>query len=147
MAGAWWAKAVSDDQRGSILNNAVAETVQKSVLARCGAQAGVDEGLVTDPVACDWRPEMIACPADKSDAGCLTPRQVDAIKKMMSPFVNSKGKSSTRIRTSPERQRNGPAGTTVAAIPLRRARTLTTPCTISFCGTWPIRPSARTSIR
>jgi feruloyl esterase len=91
MAGAWWAKAVSDDQRGSILNNAVAETVQKSVLARCGAQAGVDEGLVTDPVACDWRPEMIACPADKSDAGCLTPRQVNAIKTMMSPFVNSKG--------------------------------------------------------
>jgi hypothetical protein len=91
MAGAWWAKAVSDDQRGSILNNAVAETVQKSVLARCSAQAGVDEGLVTDPVACDWRPEMIACPADKSDAGCLTPRQVNAIKKMMSPFVNSKG--------------------------------------------------------
>ena len=66
MAGAWNAQAVADDQRGSVLNNAVAETVQKSVLARCGAQAGVDEGLVTDPASCDWRPEMIACSANKT---------------------------------------------------------------------------------
>ena len=49
IAGAWYAQAVADAQRGSVLNNAVAEIVQKSVLARCGAQAGVDEGLVTDP--------------------------------------------------------------------------------------------------
>ena len=48
-----------------MLNTAAAEMVQKSVLARCGAQAGVDEGLVTDPASCDWRPESIACPADK----------------------------------------------------------------------------------
>ena len=48
MAGAWWAQAVSDEQRGSVLNRTVAETVHKSVLARCGAQAGVEEGLVTE---------------------------------------------------------------------------------------------------
>ena len=74
-----------------MLNNAVAETVHKSVLARCGAQAGVDEGLVTDPASCDWRPEMVACSSNKSESGCLTPRQVDAIKRLMSPAVNSKG--------------------------------------------------------
>ncbi len=91
MAGAWWAQAVSDEQRGSVLNTAVAEIVQKSVLSRCGAQAGVDEGLVTDPVSCDWRPEMILCSSDKTDGGCLSARQVDAIKQMMKPAVNSKG--------------------------------------------------------
>jgi feruloyl esterase len=92
MAGAaWWARAVSDGERGSILNRAVAETVHKSVLARCGAQAGVDEGLVTDPLSCDWKPEMVACSSGNADSGCLTPRQVEAITRMMSPAVNSKG--------------------------------------------------------
>ena len=91
IAGAWDAQAVADAQRGSVLSNAVAETVQKSVLARCGAQAGVDEGLVTDPASCDWRPEMIACSATKSESGCLTDRQVAAVKQLTRPAVNSKG--------------------------------------------------------
>jgi len=91
IAGAWHAQAVADAQRGSVLSNAVAETVQKSVLARCGAQAGVDEGLVTDPASCDWRPEMIACSATKSESGCLTDRQVAAVKQLTRPAVNSKG--------------------------------------------------------
>src|SRR5262249_20113124 len=61
IAGAWFAQAVSDGNGGSVLNAAAADAVHRSVLARCGAQAGVDEGFVTDPVTCDWRPEMIAC--------------------------------------------------------------------------------------
>jgi feruloyl esterase len=89
-AGAWFAQAVSDGQGGSVLNAAAAQAVHKSVLARCGAQAGVDEGLVTDPASCDWRPDMAAC-ASGADAGCLTPRQVDAVRRLMSPVVNSKG--------------------------------------------------------
>lgn len=91
MAGAWWAQAVSNEQRGSVLNPTVAETVHKSVLARCGAQAGVEEGLVTDPVSCDWKPEMVMCSSNNGDPGCLTPRQVEAVKRMMSPVVNSNG--------------------------------------------------------
>jgi Tannase and feruloyl esterase len=91
MAGAWWAQAVSDGERGSILNPTVADTVHKSVLVRCGAQAGVEEGLVTDPLSCDWKPDMIACSSTNGDSGCLTPRQVEAVKRMMSPVVNSQG--------------------------------------------------------
>jgi feruloyl esterase len=61
------------------------------VLARCGAQSGVHEGLVTDPASCDWRPEMIACSSDTVDSGCLTRRQVDAVKQLMSPVRNARG--------------------------------------------------------
>jgi hypothetical protein len=92
ISGAWNAQAVRDEQRGSVVNSAVAATVHQSVLSRCGAQAGVDEGLVTDPPSCDWQPDMIACSSTRSDSGCLTPRQVAAIKRLMSPAVNSKGK-------------------------------------------------------
>ena len=91
VAGSWYARAVADPQRGSVLNNSVAEIVQKSVLAKCGAQAGVDEGLVTDPASCDWRPESIACSTTKTESGCLTPRQVEAVTQLMRPAVNSKG--------------------------------------------------------
>ena len=66
---------MSDEQRGSVLNRTTAETVHKSVLARCGAQAGVEEGLVTDPLSCDWKPEMVACSSNNGDSECLTPRR------------------------------------------------------------------------
>ncbi|PWT86333.1 MAG: hypothetical protein C5B57_01285 [Blastocatellia bacterium] len=93
IAGAWFAQAVNDGQGGSVLNQAAADAVHKSVIARCGAQAGVDEGLVTDPVRCDWNPEMIACSDTASASDCLTPAQVTAIKRLMSRVVNAKSKA------------------------------------------------------
>jgi feruloyl esterase len=90
IASAWFAQAVSDGRGGSVLNAAAADAVHESVLARCGAQAGVDEGLVVDPGACDWHPELIVCASGSTSPDCLTPRQVDAVKRLMSPAVNSK---------------------------------------------------------
>jgi Tannase and feruloyl esterase len=74
VAAAWFAQAFSDSQGGSVLNVAVAEVVHKSVLEHCGAQAGVEEGLVTDPTSCKWQPEMIACHSEIGDPRCLTRR-------------------------------------------------------------------------
>jgi Tannase and feruloyl esterase len=91
IAAAWFAKAFSDGHGGSVLDDRAAQIVHKSVLQHCGAQAGVDEGLVTDPASCKWQPEMIACHANSTDLDCLTPRQVQAIKQLMSPATNSKG--------------------------------------------------------
>jgi len=91
IAGAWWAQAVNGEGGASILNDDIAKAVHASVPARCGAQAGAEEAVVTDPASCDWRPDMIACAPQGSGADCLTPRQVDAVKRLMSPVVNSKG--------------------------------------------------------
>ena len=91
IAAAWFAKAFSDGHGGSVLDDTAAQIVHKSVLQHCGAQAGVDEGLVTDPPSCKWHPEIIACQADSNDSDCLTPRQVQAVKRLMSPATNSKG--------------------------------------------------------
>ncbi len=93
MAGAWWAQAVTGGQ-GSIVDRTVAETVHRSVLARCGAQAGVEEGVVTDPASCDWKPEMAACgAAGAASPACLTPQQVQAVKRMTAPVVDSRGRT------------------------------------------------------
>jgi len=91
MAAAWFAQAISDGHGGSVLDEAAARTIHASVLARCGAQAGVEEGLVTDPPSCDWRPDMIACAAGAHAAACLTPPQVSAVTRLMTPVRNSAG--------------------------------------------------------
>ena len=91
IAAAWFARAVDDGHGGSVLNAAAAQAVHKSVLEHCGAQAGVDEALVTDPPSCRWQPEMIACPSGNDDPHCLNAKQVAAIERLMSPAVNSKG--------------------------------------------------------
>jgi feruloyl esterase len=91
LAGAWFAQAISDGHGGSVLNAEAAQAVHKSVLELCGAQAGVEEGLVTDPPSCKWQPEMIACAQGSSGSDCLNPRQVAAVRRLMTPVTNSKG--------------------------------------------------------
>ena len=88
---AWFAQAVSDGHGGSVLNAAAARAIDNSVLQHCGAQDGVEEGFVVDPPACKWQPEMIACASGQGGGDCLNPRQVAAVKRLMSPAINSKG--------------------------------------------------------
>ena len=88
---AWFAQAVSDGHGGSVLSAAAARAIDKSVLQHCGTQDGVEEPFVTDPPSCKWQPEMIACPSAEGGPDCLNPRQVLAVKRLMSPAINSKG--------------------------------------------------------
>jgi len=74
-----------------VLNADAAGAIHKSVLEHCGAQSGVDEGLVTDPPSCRWQPEMIACTSADSGTDCLNAKQVAAVRRLMTPATNSKG--------------------------------------------------------
>ena len=91
IAAAWFAQGFSDGHGGSVLNDAAAALVHKSVLAQCGAQAGVEEGLVTDPTSCKWKPQIIECHSNDGSPDCLSHRQVAAINHLMTPVTNSKG--------------------------------------------------------
>jgi hypothetical protein len=91
IAAAWFAQAVSDGHGGSLLNAEAAKVVHKSVLEHCGGQAGVEEGLVTDPPSCKWEPEMVACRSGNSGPDCLNAKQVAAVKRLMTPATDSKG--------------------------------------------------------
>ena len=92
IAAAWFAQAITDGHGGSVLDADAAQAVHKSVLQHCGAQAGTDEGIVTDPPSCRWHPEMIACAQGSATLDCLSPRQVAAVRRLMTPATNSKGK-------------------------------------------------------
>lgn len=65
--------------------------INKSVLEHCGAQDGVEEGMVIDPPSCKWQPEMIACEPPRDGPDCLSSKQVAAVKRLMTPVTNSKG--------------------------------------------------------
>lgn len=69
IGGAWNSQAIDDGAGHSLLDSAVASIVHKSVLNRCGAQAGVAEPFVSDPLSCDWTPKLIACAGDRSEIG------------------------------------------------------------------------------
>jgi feruloyl esterase len=91
IAAAWFAQAISNGHGGSVLNADAAQAIHKSVLEHCGAQSGLDEGVVTDPPSCRWQPEMIACTSGSSGTDCLSAKQVAAVRRLMTPATNSKG--------------------------------------------------------
>lgn len=88
----WIAQSVSDGKGGSVLDLAAAAAVHRSVLSACGAQSGVNAGMVTDPASCAWRPKSIACHTNEASANCLSAAQVPAIAKVMQLPTNSRGK-------------------------------------------------------
>ena len=90
-AAVWFWQAIHDGKGGSVLNAMAANAVHKSVLRVCGAQAGLDEGVVADPPSCKWQPEVLACGTGGDSPDCLSARQVAAVKKLMTPATNSKG--------------------------------------------------------
>ena len=55
--------------------------VQRAVLAACDAADGLQDGLVSNPLACHFDPSVLACKgADAND--CLTSAQVDTLKML-----------------------------------------------------------------
>jgi feruloyl esterase len=56
--------------------------VTRAVVEACDATDGLKDGLVDDPRTCTFDPGKLACQAGADDATCLTPPQVDAIRKV-----------------------------------------------------------------
>ena len=64
--------------------------IKEGLLNRCDAKDGVADGLISDPLACDFDPEMLACKGEKSDS-CLAPEKAAAIKKALAGPRTSDG--------------------------------------------------------
>lgn len=54
----------------------------RAVLAQCDALDGVKDGLISDPLRCDFKPAEIACHKGQPPDTCLTPREVTALQKL-----------------------------------------------------------------
>ncbi len=57
------------------------QLVQDAALAKCDALDGAKDGLVSDPVHCQFDPEVLQCRGAES-ASCLTAAQVEAVRNV-----------------------------------------------------------------
>ncbi|KAF7363672.1 Carboxylic ester hydrolase [Mycena sanguinolenta] len=62
--------------------------VAEEVLAQCDELDGVRDGIITEPDACDFRPEALACNG-RSTEQCLTSPQVEALHKIYAPLYDN----------------------------------------------------------
>ena len=61
--------------------------IHDAVLTACDANDGVKDGLVENPLACRFDPQVLQCKGDSAD-GCLTAAQVESAKALYAPVLN-----------------------------------------------------------
>ena len=74
-------QAITDDDR---------KLIADALLKQCDAKDGLADGMISDPLDCDFDPEVLACRQGK-DQSCLSPAKVAAIKKVMGGPMTSGG--------------------------------------------------------
>ncbi len=61
-----------------------------ALMKQCDAKDGVADGMISDPLGCDFDPAVLACKPGQSDA-CITPEKTAAIKKAFAGPKNTYG--------------------------------------------------------
>ncbi|KAJ7739812.1 tannase and feruloyl esterase [Mycena metata] len=72
------------------ISPALWSVVSAEILRQCDALDGVLDGIITEPDACDFRPEAIQCTAGNT-ANCLTPIQVETVRNIFTPLFGLQG--------------------------------------------------------
>ena len=75
---------------GGLLTQAKLQMLNTAVLNACDATDGVKDGLITEPRSCKFDPAALACKGEDADS-CLTPVQVESVKRMYAPSKFSNG--------------------------------------------------------
>jgi feruloyl esterase len=68
---------------GSALSDTDKKLIVDSLRKSCDADDGLADGLVSDPVGCDFDPAALVCAGTKNDT-CLSATQASAVKKALS---------------------------------------------------------------
>jgi feruloyl esterase len=76
---------------GGLLPQAKLTMLNEAVLNACDAQDGVKDGLLSNPTACKFDAATLACKGEEAE-GCLTPAQLQSVKRMYAPSKFSDGK-------------------------------------------------------
>jgi feruloyl esterase len=82
----WIADAVLRDP-ASYIPPAKYPMIHQAAVAACDAHDGLKDGLIDDPRACHFDPQVLLCKAG-DEPSCLTAPQVKAAKQIYSPAVN-----------------------------------------------------------
>jgi feruloyl esterase len=74
-------KAITDNDR---------KLVMDALMKQCDAKDGVADGMIFDPLACDFDPQVLECKAGENES-CLAPNKVAAIRKAFDGPKTSQG--------------------------------------------------------
>lgn len=67
-------------------------TVHADVLKQCDALDGLVDGVIEDPLMCQYDPSGLTCPEGTTHStSCLTPTQVKTVKAVYEPLLNRNG--------------------------------------------------------
>ncbi|HKJ73996.1 MAG TPA: tannase/feruloyl esterase family alpha/beta hydrolase [Alphaproteobacteria bacterium] len=72
------------------LSAAQTKMIAADALKRCDPEDGVKDGLMSDPMQCDFDPRQLECKAGEKSDSCLTPAQVTRARELYGP-IKSKG--------------------------------------------------------
>ncbi|KAF8580535.1 tannase and feruloyl esterase [Ramaria rubella] len=66
--------------------------ISQEILSQCDGLDGVEDGIITDPDQCVFRPETLLCTAQtKNTSSCITALQVAALRNIYQPLFGTKG--------------------------------------------------------
>ena len=65
--------------------------IHQAVLDACDAIDGLKDGLIDDPTRCHFDPKVLQC-AGEDKPSCLTARQVQTARTILSPATTSSGR-------------------------------------------------------
>jgi len=88
-----WDVRVNTDANGNaILTDNKLPALHAAVINACGHDDGTSDGIITDPQNCHFDPASIQCPAGTDNNSCLTPAQVDVVRKFYAGPSDPRGR-------------------------------------------------------
>jgi hypothetical protein len=75
------AQAISDNDRKIFMD---------ALIKQCDAKDGIADGMISDPLGCDFDPVVLTCKGEKNDS-CLSAEKVAAIKQVFAGPKTSRG--------------------------------------------------------
>ena len=87
----WFAQALGKDP-ASMIPRETLTALHQGVLAACDANDGATDGVLENPLACTFDPQVLACSSSGGAAqpGCLTTAQVDAVRNVYGGAQNTR---------------------------------------------------------
>lgn len=86
--GQLWTAHATLGMPGAVLDHDALKLVTKKVMELCDANDGVKDGILTDPRACHFDPNVLQCRSGQKTGSCLSEPQVKALKMIYQGAVN-----------------------------------------------------------
>lgn len=84
-----WVHAATNGTPGAFLPASAYPMLHAAVMKRCDGLDGVIDGVLENPLACDFDPGVLLCTTGARD-DCLTEQQVAAVLKIYSPVTDAR---------------------------------------------------------